>query len=140
MPAPKLDLSVHLGHDSGQSTLADINLRNYIGTQEVHPSSSRSTKSNKKLNSIINKQKMACCVLSDIMSIQEEKKRLSNIWRKATMRTSLKTLEVHCSSSLVRSKMRECRVSCILNLELFALNIVFLWMSSWSRSQQSSKI
>ena len=35
LPNSKLNLSVHLGSDSGQSTLAQIDVNNFVGDAEV---------------------------------------------------------------------------------------------------------
>ena len=42
LPNSKINLSVHLGQDSGQSTLAEIDVTNHVGEGEVFITSFRS--------------------------------------------------------------------------------------------------
>ena len=47
-PNSKLNLTVHLGQDSGQSTLAQVDVTNYVGDAEVSGLLLRLASSNRK--------------------------------------------------------------------------------------------
>jgi hypothetical protein len=76
LSAPKVNLSVHLGQDTGQAMLAKVTVTNHVGDAEVSPYLCRSVHSSSKPKSAERKWDNICCACLSTMSILVERLRL----------------------------------------------------------------